>query len=80
MNIGASHTPIIAENTQKSRRQVEVDIFAIRVGSIHAIASITMNMPQNTSWLPKMNCMAAALDATPSAQNAEIRRPMNMRT
>ena len=59
---------------------VDVDIFSKRAGRIHAMASIAMKSPQKIILFPKIACMAVALDATPRAQNAEIRRPMNMRT
>ena len=80
MNIGASQHPIRAAKRQKRRKHAVVDMRVILAGSTHAMTSIAISMPQNTSWLPKKNCMADTLLATPRAQKAEISRPTNMRT
>ena len=80
MKIGASHTPMIAEKRQKRPKHPAVDIFIRREGSTQAMTSIAMKSPQKTSWLPNMNEKAAGLEATPRAQKADMRRPMNMRT
>ena len=51
-----------------------------REGITHAMTNMAISIPQNTIWLPKKNAIAACDEATPSAQKAEMRRPINMRT
>jgi len=60
-------------------KTVEVDIFMSLPGMIQAMANMAMAMPQNRIWLPKIRLRAAGLEATPRAQKADTRRPMNMR-
>lgn len=72
--------PIAAAKMQKSKRQVDVDILVSLAGITNAITSIPMKIPQKTIWLAKKNCMAAGLEATPKAQNADMSIPMNILT
>lgn len=79
MKMGAIDVPISAEKSTNHPVIAPVDILSMREGMIHAIASIAIHMPKYMTRLAKKKLNRAGLEATPRAQNADTRRPIDMR-